>query len=156
MRGLLAGLLCVGLMSSVAAEDAPAVLNEPSEAVELTKAVINKLQPSYETVIDVLNGDVYQGLSGALYTFESREIPLASVRLGASTGMAMYSGVSLDLPGITQRFLPDAVKDPATTTPLDSAWSVVGKYARVGLVGGYSWDHHDPVFGMTAGAALTF
>ena len=157
MRKLvLLSLLCLGLSPVVHAEDAPAVLNEPSEAVTLTKAVINKLQPSYETVIDVLNGDVYQGISGALYTFESREIPIASVRLGASTGMAMYSGVSLDLPGITQRFLPQPVKDPVTVTPLDSVWSVVGKYARVGVVGGYSWDHHDPIFGMTAGASLTF
>ena len=34
--------------------------------------------------------------------FSSREIPIASVRLGASTGMALYSGVSLDLPGLVR------------------------------------------------------
>lgn len=138
-----------------AAQD-PAVLNEPAESVNLIKQVIDRLQPSYETVWDVYNGDFYQGVSGALYTFASREIPIASLRLGASTGMAIYSGVGLDLPGIAQRVLPAVVKTPASLTPLDTVWSVLGKYARVGLVGGYSWDHHDPVIGVTAGAALTF
>lgn len=143
-------------LGSLQAEETPAVLNNPTDTVSVAKDLINRLQPSYETVVDVYNGDVYQGVSASLYHFTSREIPIASVRLGASTGMALYSGVSLDLPGITRRFVPAAVKTPAETTPLDTVWSAVGKYARVGVVGGFSWDHDDPVVGITAGAALTF
>ena len=134
----------------------PAVLNDPTQTVSIVKEVINKIQPSYETVWDVYNGDFYQGVSGSLYTFTSRDIPIASLRLGASTGMSIYGGVSLDVPGITKRLVPGMIEEKATLSPLDTVWSFVGKYARVGVVGGYSWDHEDPVLGVTAGAAVTF
>ena len=140
---------------SVLAPD-PAVLNEPVESVNLVKEIINRINPSYETVWDVYNGEFSQGISGSLYNFTSRTIPIASVRLGASTGMAIYSGVSLDLPGLSRRFIPQTVQTAAETSPLDTIWGFVGKYARVGLVAGYSWDQHDPVIGITAGAALSF
>lgn len=131
-----------------------AVLNDPTKTVALAKTVINYLQPSYESVWDVYNGGFSQGISASLYTFTSREIPLASLRLGASTGMALYGGVSLDLPGVARRFA--AVSGPVNTGPLNEVWALIGKYGRVGLVGGYSWDHEDPLIGMTIGAALTF
>ena len=134
----------------------PAVLNDPTQSVSLAKDIINRLNPSYETVWDVYNGEFAQGVSAALYNFTSQEIPIASLRIGASTGMALYSGVSLDLPGIGKRFVPSAIAGPATTGPLDTVWSVIGKYARVGVVAGYSWDQQDPMLGVTVGAALQF
>ena len=132
------------------------MLNDPEQTVSMAKALINRIQPSYETLWDLYNGEFSQGMSGSLFHFTSRTIPIASLRLGASTGMALYGGASLDLPGIATRFIPAMVKTPAETTPLDTVWSVVGKYARVGVVGGYSWDAEDPLIGITAGAALSF
>ena len=151
--------LCWGLYTcQVAADDPviPAVLNNPAETVSVVKQIINRIQPSYETVWDVNNGDFYQGVSGSLYNFTSKEIPIASLRLGASTGMAIYGGVSLDLPGLTKRLVPSVVASTVSTSPMVTIWSFIGKYGRVGFVGGYSWDHDDPVVGVTAGAAFTF
>lgn len=145
-----------GMMHTAFAEPGEAVLNDPPGVVSVLKDAITRLNPSYETVWDLYNGEFAQGMSANLYTVTSREIPIISVRAGASTGMALYSGVSLDLPGLSQRFIPASVKGMATTGPLDTLWGFVGKYARVGVIGGYSWDHHDPVIGFTAGAALTF
>src|SRR3990167_10561551 len=121
-------------MSTAFGDDpiAPAVLNDPTESVNLVKQIVNRIQPSYETVIDLYNGDTYQGMSGSLYTFTSRDLPIASVRLGVSTGMAVYSGASLDLPGITARFVPTVVKDVVSPSPIDSVWSVIGKFGRGG------------------------
>ena len=147
-------ILCNLCIPYVSADDA--ILNNPTQTVSVFKDAINRLQPSYETVWDVNNGDFSQGLSASLYNFTSQQIPIASVRLGASTGMALYGGGSLDLPGLTQRFIPTTIKGVATTSPLNVVWSFLGKYARVGVVSGYSWDHDDPVIGITAGAALTF
>ena len=133
-----------------------ALLNDPPESVSLVKEIISRLDFSYETVVDLYNGDAYQGVSGSLYNLTSNDIHLASLRLGASTGMSIYSGASLDLPGLTKRYLPPSVQDAASPTPLDTVWSVIGKYGRVGLIGGWSFDHDDPVIGMTAGVATSF
>lgn len=151
---VLVGLLCFG--AHVVLADEAGVLNDPPASTALLKEVINKLSPSYETVWDVYNGGFSQGVSGALYTFESRAIPLASARVGVATGERLYAGVSLDLPGISRRYLPQKARALAAVSPLDTVWSVVGKYARVGVVGGYSWDEDDPVIGLTAGAAVSF
>ena len=158
-RWMVLGVMLLSGMSMVAAEEPltdAGVLNDPPQAVSLVQQVLAKLDPSYETVWDVYNGDFYQGISGALYMFEANNIHLGSLRLGASTGMAIYSGASLDVPGLTKWLLPDVVTTAVSPTPLDTVWSVIGKYARVGVVGGYSWDHHDPVLGITAGAAVSF
>ena len=160
--GLFYGALCVGPMrEGWADETVPtallelAVLNDPVQTVDLAKEIINKINPSYETVWDVYNGGFSQGISGNLYTFTSHQVPIISVRLGASTGMALYSGLSLDLPGLS-KILPASLRGAISPEPLDTLWSFVGKYARVGIVGGYSWDESDPLIGITAGAALTF
>ena len=131
------------------------VLNNPPAAISSVKAVINKLNPSYETVWDVYNGGFSQGVSASLYSFTSHQIPIASLRAGFGTGERLYGGVSLDLPGLA-KLLPSSIRGPADVSPLDTVWSFVGKYGRVGVVGGYSWDEQDPVIGLTVGAALTF
>ena len=133
-----------------------AVLNNPPKFVQVTKEVINRLDPSYETFWNWREGNFSQGISISLYNVKSNDIPLGSIRLGTGTGMVIYGGTGVDLPGISRRFIPASVKGIATTQPLDTLWSLVGKYGRVSLVGGYSWDDHTPAYGMTFGAAVSF
>ena len=147
--------LLVGFVH-VAFGDEVAILNDPPAAVSVARTVIEKLDPSYETFWNLGAGELQQGISASLYGFTSNEIHIASARLGYATNETLYGGVSLDLPGLSQRFVPASVKGIATITPLNTLWAVVGKYARVGIVGGYSWAENEPAYGLTAGAALSF
>lgn len=135
-------------------ENAP--LNDPAGTVGLARSIIDRLDPSYETIWDIYNGGFSQGVSASLYGFTSNDIHLASLRLGVGTGLSVYSGVGLDLPGLTKRFIPSVLATPASISPLNTLWSIIGKYGRVGVVGGWSWDHDDPVVGVTIGAAYRF
>ena len=149
------GAWCLLLGGTVWAEEA-AVLNAPSETAEKVKAVVNALNPSYETFWNWDSGEFSQGVSASLYTVKSAQIPVGSVRLGFGTNEILYGGAALDLPGICKRWLPANVKGIATTAPLDILWSVAGKYGRVALVGGYSFAEEEPAYGLTFGAALSF
>src|SRR3990167_1347477 len=64
----------------------PAVVNNPGTAWDLTKAAVDYLQPGYDWVV-VFQEDrePYNGVSAALYTVTSKDIPLASLRVGYST-----------------------------------------------------------------------
>lgn len=156
MSWIMLALVLVFGAGPVAFAQEEAVLNSPSKMVEIVKTVVNKLNPSYETFWNVGAGEFQQGVSASLYTFTSSEIPLASLRLGFGTNETLYGGPALDLPGLTRRFVPEVIKGVATTQPLDVLWAVVGKYARVGVVGGYSFAENEPAYGLTVGAALSF
>ena len=134
----------------------PAILNDPPGFVSKSQEVVRRLDPSYETLFLISDGTWAQGVSAALLQFESRDIPIASLRLGFATNENLYGGVSLDLPGLTKRWVPATVKGFATVGPLDTIWALVGKYARVGVIGGYTWSEEKPIYGLTAGAALSF
>lgn len=152
---VLVGLLCwLGLAGTVGADEG--VLNNPSGTVELVKKVVNQLSPSYETLWNLRDGTFSQGVSASLWTATSHEIPLASLRAGFGTNESLYGGVSLDLPGLAKRYIPETIKGLATAGPLDTLWSVAGKYARVGVIGGYSWGDDGAIYGLTVGAALTW
>src|SRR3990167_3259921 len=142
-------------MSTAFCDDpiAPAVLNDPTEAVSVVKTVISKLSPSYETVWNFRDGTFSQGVSASLYGIGSNNVHLASVRLGFGTNENLYAGLGLDLPGLCRRFVPQTIKGFATVKPLDISWSVVGNYARVMPIGGYSWGDDAPVYGVSFGAA---
>jgi len=155
-RMAIAVMLFVAGMQAVYGEDHAGVLNDPPATVNLVKEIVNKLNPSYETVWTISDGTFSQGVSASLYTFTDEEIPIASLRLGFATNEHLYGGASLDLPGITRRYLPATIKGMATVGPLDTLWSWVGKYARVGIIGGYAWATNKPTYGLTAGAALSF
>lgn len=133
-----------------------AVLNNPPKTVSLVKRVVETLDPSYETIWTISDGTFSQGISASLYAIQSNTIHLASVRLGYGTGEKLYAGVGLDLPGLTKRFVPETIKGFVTAKPLDLIWSVVGKYARVTPIAGYSWGENKPMYGMAIGAALSF
>ena len=159
---LLRLLVVCGLVWGIAhvafAEEAgitPGVLNEPPQAVSVFKQVVNKLNPSYDSLWLWSDGEFSQGVSAALWTATSHTIPIASLRAGFGTNENLYGGASLDLPGLA-KLLPASVRGAADTSPLDTLWSVAGKYARVGVIAGYSWGDHHPIYGMTFGAALSF
>ena len=142
--------------SVVVAPVAPAVLNDPPGSVSMAKDIINRLNPSYETVWSLADGTFSQGVSASLYNVTSRSIPIASVRAGFGTNEILYGGVSLDLPGLAKRYIPATIKGVATVAPLDTLWAFAGKYARVGVISGYSWGDDHPVYGFTLGAAFSF
>lgn len=156
MRTLvLVSLFCwLGLAGTGWAQEAP--LNNPSGTVELAKKVINQLDPSFETLWNFRDGTFSQGVSASLWNATSHDIPIGSLRAGFGTNESLYGGVSLDLPGLVKRYVPATVKGFAMTGPLDTLWSVAGKYARVGLAGGYSWGDAGAIYGLTVGAALTW
>ena len=155
MRALVAAVaIFVAGMQAVYGEEA--VLNNPPAAVSLAKSVVQTLSPSYETVWAWNDGTWSQGVSASLYNITSNEIHLASLRVGYATGETVYGGVGLDLPGLSKRFIPASIKGVATVAPLDVVWSVVGKYARIGLVIGNDWNERKLMYGMTVGAAVNF
>ena len=158
MRMLVAVMMILAGAQAAFAQEEPkaAVLNDPPATVGIVKSVISKLDPSYETVFNFRDGTFSQGVSASLYNVTSNEIHIASVRIGAGTNEALYGGLGLDLPGLTRRFVPATVRGYATARPLDLLWATVGKYGRVSVVGGYAWGDDAPVYGLTAGAAVSF
>ena len=158
MRWVAVWILCgsVWMWGKCSALAQESVLDNPISTVSFVKEAIERLDPSYETFWNWGEGAFSQGVSVSLYTFESEEIPVASLRLGAGTGMILYGGVGLDAPGIARRFIPEKIKTVGGTQPLDDVWSAIGKYGRIGVVGGYSWDDQTPAYGLTFGAAFSF
>ena len=151
-------MLVLGVLAMAApvfaAEEA--VLNNPPAFVEKAKLVINKIDPSYETIWNWGAGEFQQGISGSLYNFKSNDIHILSARVGAGTNSSLYGGLGFDIPGLCKRFIPQQAKDAANTGPLDTMWTVAGKYARVSAVGGYEWNSNEPIYGMSFGAANTW
>lgn len=167
--GLLAGLL---LLTPVAWADAPhtngqpffgtdqaqAVLNAPSVAVQVGKEATNVIQPGVETLYDFKHSDWRVGTSAALYTFSSKSFPIASLRAGYAPSEEVYGEIQLDLQGITQRYISPHVPSLATAGPLDGIWSILGKYGQVGAFAGYDFDQSSDgsnhAGGITLGAVI--
>ena len=141
---------------AVASSD-PAVVNNPGTAWDLTKAAVDYLQPGYDWVV-VFQEDrePYNGVSAALWTVTSKDIPLASLRVGYSTDgeKTAYLSTAIDLPGLASRYLPASVKglSPAVLT---GALSAATKYVRIGPVVSYSWDLEEVDWGVAVGAAVS-
>ena len=131
----------------------PALLQEPSEAVSVIKQIVTYLDPVPETVLDFWNGDQYAGISGSIWNWAPNQVNVASLRLGASTGMAVYGGAGLDLHGVST-YLPQWLRDVASTGATQTLWEKVGEYGHASVVGGWSFDHDDPVLGGTLGIKI--
>ena len=142
--------------TAVALAPEGAVGNNPTGAVTLVKAFAEYTQPAYEGIWNWRDGSVEQGVSGSLWNFSSNTIQLASLRLGAATSGAIYGGLKFDLPGLTKRYVPASVKGVATAGVLATLWNVVGNYATLGPVVGYSFDDHAAIYGMSFGASVRF
>jgi len=135
----------------------PAVVNHPQTAWDLTKAAVDYLQPGYDWVVVFQeNREPYNGVSAALWTLTSKDIPLGSLRVGYSTDgeKTAYLSTALDLPGLASRYLPAAVKglSPAVLT---GALNVATKYVRIGPVISYSADLEEVDWGIAVGAAVS-
>ena len=146
-------------MSQVAFADDPvtsAVVNSPTTGWDLTKDVVNYLEPGADVIYTFNEGGPIQGFSGALYTFHSKGWPLASIRAGYGlTDPVTYGTFALDLPGLAGRFIPSAVKNVSPGT-LNGALAFASKYIRVGPAVGYDWDDTRPRWGVSVGAAASF
>jgi len=154
--------LCVGLAAcNAVAEETPAVLNDPPGVYQKVKAVVDALNPGYDTIYNLWDandkgGEWSHGVSASLFTITSEEIPLASIRLGYFVDHKIASGVKLDLPGLTRRYVPQTVKGIATTGYLEALWKVVGKFSAVGFYGGYDFDASNPITAVSLGAHVSF
>lgn len=134
----------------------PAVINNPSAGWDLTKDVVKYLEPGADWVFAFNDGEPFNGFSGALYTFHSKGWPLASVRAGYGLQDPItYGSLSLDLPGLAGRFIPDVVKG-VSPDALNGAAAFAAKYLRVGPMFGYDWAETQPKWGVAVGAAITF
>lgn len=134
----------------------PALLQEPSEAVSVIKQAIDYLGPTYGTCLDVWNGEASQCISASVYNFHDNAIKVASLRVGATTGLTAYSGLGLDVEGIVLRYFPDVVKDTLSPPPVTPVWGFLGKYSHLGVGGGFSFDHDDPAVVLEAGVKGRF
>lgn len=121
-----------------------------------TKTVADVLGPGYDQLYDFKSGEWFQVVSASLWNFTSKEYQLASLRIGYGVDYKILSGVQLDLPGITHRYVPATIRGIVTKGYLDTVWAVAGKYGRVGFLGGYDFDTDEPAVGVTVGAVLTF
>ena len=160
--GVFYAALCgaVDWSSVVRADDTvptePAVVNNPVGGWDLTKDVVSYLEPGADWIVTFTDGEPIEGFSGAIYTATSKGFPIASLRAGYGlTDPVTYGSLALDLPGLTGRFLPAAVKNLSPGV-LTSAATYAAKYIRIGPVGGYDWSRKKPVYGLAIGAAISF
>lgn len=158
--GILAGLFWFGMQVAFAEE--PTVVQNPSGAYQTFKKVVDTLDPQVEQIYD-FGGEWYSGASASLWTFTSNEIHLASLRAGyavdadlANDHRAAYGGVKLDLPGLTQRYVPSTIKGIATAGPLSTLWSLAGRFSSVGFVAGRDFDQDETIVGVSLGSRITW
>ena len=148
-------------------ERASAVMNIPSLAISAGKEGVNTAQPAIEQLYD-LGGEWRTGISAALYTFKSNDIPLVAVRAGYIADYCPYVSAPIDIKSVSNRYilpiLPDKAEDWLTAGPLEVAWIAVGKYGVIGPWIGYNADKEEDgndddgglVGGVSVGAKLTF
>ena len=153
---VLVGFMLVGLGATARAEEpvTSGVINSPTTGWQLTKDVVNYLEPGADYIVTFTRGDNLAGFSGALYTFKSKGWPIASIRAGYATEPVTYGSIALDLPGLVGRFTPQAVKD-ASPDAVNGVLGFASKYLRTGLVAGYDWSVKKPLYGVSVGAAVT-
>ena len=153
MRRLTLALAVLLWMPPLAVADEPTVLESPSNAFERFKKAVGVLDPQVEWIFDLKDGDWETGYSAALWHIKSNQFNLASVRAGYAVSETVYGGIKLDLPGITNRYLPEFVK---STPVLDKLLEVSNKYAAVGVVAGYDSQENEPMYGFSVGGSVKF
>ena len=146
-----------GMAQVVFAEAAPAVVNDAPATVTKVQAVVNALGPGFDELYNFTDGEWREGVSASLFNIKSRKLHLASIRLGYShQDELVYNSLRLDLPGLSQRFIPDQIKGVATTGYLKTLWAGVGKYGSVGPFVGYGFDDDAVAWGLTLGGQVSF
>lgn len=124
----------------------PAVVNDTPNAWADLKAVVDVLEPTPEVIYDFESEDWVAGLAGSLYDFTSSSIYLGRIKGGYASSNVAYTGLDLDLAGLSTRYLQ------GRWTQLDRALEVVGKHSSVGYVLGYNTEldqaFHGPSFGV--------
>jgi len=113
--------------------------------------IINNVEPRGEAFWNLESNDWNAAVAGSV-------LPLygyADVKLGMAIDKIPYVGVDTDLFTLGEVLLPAKIKEVLEGVP-QFIQDMARDYARVGFVGGYSWDTNDPVYGPTFGASVDF
>ena len=135
---------------------ASAPADDPAGFFQKVSGVVDSLSPSVDELWNFRDGESFSGVSAALYTIKSKEIPLGDIRMGYAAPQGLYGGSSVDVLGIADRFLPSPMAALRNTPLIGSVMNMAGKYGRVSLVGGYDFDDREPIVGIGVGARVTF
>ena len=149
------------LMLFLAALFIPVCMVSADEHVEsgnkyLTSArmLVDYFDPSIDEVYFMKNGRVTDGewatgLSASLYTFDSRNLDLLSIRLGyiPENEHRYYSGADLDIKNAYKRYASDSFKDRFTPEFSEKFWEAIDRYTTIGFMFGYDLEHRDTIWG---------
>ena len=126
--------------------------------------ITEKREPKYlQNIRDIINSVEPRG--EAFWNWESNEwspavsasvLPIygyADLKIGLSVDKTPYFGIDTDLFTVGEVLLPAKLKELLSGVP-QVIQIMARDYARVGVVGGYSWDENDAVYGPTFGASL--
>ena len=156
MKFFAIGLLVLGFALPVQAQ-------ETNQFVETTKTVIEALEPKVDNIYflnssDFGAGEWVTGLSANLYKFTKDEKPLASWRIGyvPDASNRFYTGLEADLKALTFAYIPNKIKEVATTGYLETFWMVADKYTTLGAMLGYDIEKEDMIWGPTFSVKITF
>lgn len=134
-----------------------AAVNDAPSVVRKFEAVVNALNPGFDELYSVRDGEFKEAVSASLWNYKSNGYGLASLRLGyAHRDELLYSSVKLDLLGLSHRFIPATVRGVATTGYLDFVWKAVGKYGCAGPFVGRNFREDAWDYGATVGGCVTF
>lgn len=145
-------LACSGL----AYAQEPTVLEDPKNAFDKIKEVIEVVDPQADAIWNLENNEVIPGFSGSLFNFSSNDIHLASLRTGYGMEKIAYGQVKVDVFGLGRRFLPDEVKAYIKKGTPEPVRTILEKHAAFGLIGGYDFDKEVEVYGVTVGTRIAF
>ena len=124
-------LSCAGVVRA----DEPAIVNEPANAWENFRKVLETAEPSGDALFDISNGEFRVGSSIRLYTFERVHVPVVNdldLRLGWMETQGLYGTLSLALDRVTGK--------------------EVLKHVHVGWYGGRQFNEEDWMTGVVGGA----
>jgi len=159
---LLAALLLISPVLAQA-DDEEITLEPTNKYVATAKMVVDYFDPSIDQVYFMKNGSPSDGewstgLSASIYTFDSQELDLLSVRLGyiPENEHRFYGGLEVDLKNAFKRYAPQSVKDKLSPEIAAKLWDAVDRYTTIGFMGGFDAEHRDTIWGPKFAAKISF
>lgn len=151
MRVLCSILMAVVLVFSGTVAFADPIITEVKEPKYLQRIrdIINSAEPRGEAFWNWETNEWSAGVSASVLPIYG----YADLKIGMSIDKTPYFGIDADLFTLGEVLLPAKVKELLSGVP-QVIQNFARDYARVGIVGGYSWDEEDAVYGPTFGASL--